>query len=161
MGIFYKFLSLFFAPNDRATAKHLSETAKRQDPFGEFMHQWDEKATKPLPSIKVDKSKLALLKEHEVSTKLTVRCFTPSEMKALDAYPAKPEPSKKQAILSFIKAHSPAGITAEKVGKAFPAWRYSTITARISELYKAGVIVSVGMANTSGGSLASLFAVSK
>jgi hypothetical protein len=148
MGIFYKLLSIFFGPNDRATARHLAETAKRQDPFGEFMHQWDEKAAKPLPSIKVDKSKLALLQEHEVSTKLPI------------PVPA-PDQSKKQAILSFIKSHSPAGITAEKVGKAFPAWRYSTITARISELYKAGIIVSVGTANTAGGSLASLFAVAK
>jgi hypothetical protein len=147
MGIFYKLISYFFAPNDKATAKHLSDTAKRQDPFGEFMHQWDEKATKPLPSIKVDKSKLAVLKEYEA---VGIKPFAPS-----------PDQSKKQAILSFIKTHSPAGITAEKVGKAFPAWRYSTITARISELYKAGIIVSVGMANTSGGSLASLFAVSK
>jgi hypothetical protein len=146
MGIIYKILSLFFGPNDRATAKHLAETAKRQDPFAEFVDQWSGQTTtdKPLPRLNVNKAKLASLKPYEAV-----------------GLPAQPEPSKKQAILSFIKSHSPAGITAEKVGKAFPAWRYSTITARISELYKAGTIVSVGTANTGSGSLASLFAVAK
>jgi hypothetical protein len=143
MGIFYKLLSIFFGPNDPATARHLSGAAKRQDLFGEFMNSQLTPTDKPLPRINVNKAKLAELKEYEAV-----------------GVPAQPEPSKKQAILGFIKSH-PDGITAERVGKAFPAWRYSTITARISELYKTGVIVSVGTSNTAGGSLASLFAVAK
>jgi hypothetical protein len=152
MGIIARILSFFFGPNDPATARHLSGAAKRQDPIGEFLIQWTDPGgntidtgilRKPLPRINVNKAKLAELKEYEAV-----------------GLPAQPEPSKKQAILGFIKSH-PDGITAERVGKAFPAWRYSTITARISELYRAGIIVSVGSENISTGSVASLFAVAK
>lgn len=72
-----------------------------------------------------------------------------------------PAKSKKQAILNYIKLRSPKGVTAESVARAFPAWTRSTVSARVSELYKSGSIVSVGLANTSGGSLASIYAVSE
>lgn len=138
MGLISKLLNFFAGPSDQAFVRHLEyerELVKR-DPLSKFMNQ------RP-PAVHT-------LREGEAFN-----------LKPSNPYTAAPVGSKKKVILNFIKSHSPKGITAENVGKAFPAWRYSTVTARISELHKAGSIAAVGTANTSFGTQAALYAVSE
>jgi hypothetical protein len=171
----YRILSLFFGPSDAATARHFNEQAKqRAEPFINTPNL----PTKPVITEGTFGSATWLtstgLKDHE-AFQIKTKPSDPTAGKkgvvdeVCKAYEinrkTKPIPSpatsKKQAILNYIKLRSPKGVTAENVGRAFPAWRYSTISARISELYKSGSIVSVGVANTSAGSLASIFAVAE
>jgi hypothetical protein len=58
----------------------------------------------------------------------------------------KTKVSKRQQILDYIASHP--GCMAEDVLAAFPAWRYSTVTARISEMADAGEIERVGTGST-------------
>jgi hypothetical protein len=186
----YRILSLFFGPSDAATARHFNEQAKqRAEPFlSPFSAPYGAKpiVADDLHKVVADTigDQITTRLSHKWTTSTGLKdyeAFQPAKPsfptagkkgvvdEVCKAYEinrkTKPIPapatSKKQAILNYIKLRSPKGVTAENVGRAFPAWRYSTISARISELYKAGTIVSVGVANTSAGSLASIFAVAE
>lgn len=53
---------------------------------------------------------------------------------------------KREEIYCWFKAHGPS--IAEDLLKAFPQWRYSTVTARISELRRDGFLEQCGTRNT-------------
>jgi hypothetical protein len=150
----YRIINFFFGPSDAATARHFNEQAKqRAEPFVDPAY---------------GQNLIANAIGDQMVARLSHKWTTSTGLKDYEAFqPAKTQPipapatSKKQAIFNYIKVRSPKGVTAENVGRAFPSWRYSRISARISELYKSGTIVSVGVANTSGGSLASIFAVAE
>lgn len=57
-------------------------------------------------------------------------------------------PAVKAQILTLIQRTGKAGMIAEDVLEAFPSRRYSTITARISELAKVGAIKANGTRQT-------------
>jgi len=145
--LIYRIISFFFGPSDKATARHFAEQAKqRTEPFVDSFEQ----------------AKQAIgFSEAKWTTSTDLKEYEAFQIKTKPLPIPAPATSKKQAILNYIKLRSPKGVTAESVGRAFPSWRYSTISARISELYKSGSIVSVGVANTSVGSLASIYAVNE
>jgi hypothetical protein len=53
---------------------------------------------------------------------------------------------KREAIYRWFQAHGPA--IAEQLLEAFPQWRYSTVTARISELRRDGFLEQIGVRST-------------
>ena len=59
---------------------------------------------------------------------------------------ARKKPRHRDLIANWFRENGPA--IAEQVLAVFPQWRYSTVTARISELRRDGILIQVGVRKT-------------